>query len=217
VAVGRVAGGLGAAIGTLLKGVPVTLLPVAIVSDRRARWTALGGLAVGIALSFVLAPQAWLDYPSVLVHMAQGSTDYASNLAPAAVARNLGWPDVASDVLRLAAVVVAALSVLLGMHLARTHEGLPGAALLGVVAILLLPGSLWYHYLVVLLPFAAIAWVRASLSRRALLLGSATAITIGVTWLPLALGGAIVLASTSLGVLWPATPLRRPQPMGSPV
>ena len=161
-------------------------------------------LGIGVALSFALAPQAWLDYPRVVANMLRGSTDYASNLAPGATVRNLGWPDALADLVRLVSAGAAALgSVLLSVLLARSRSGLPAAALLGVIAMLLLPGSLWYHYLVVLLPFAAIAWVPASLPTRILLLGSAAAITIGVAWLPLALMGAIVLACTSLGVLWP--------------
>jgi hypothetical protein len=203
VALGGVAGGVGAAIGTLLKTAPVTLLPAALVADRRARWSAIATLAIGIAISAALAPQAWLDYPRVLANMLQGSADYASNLAPAAVARNLGAPDAAATIVRLAALAVAAASIVLSVILARRHSGLPAAALLGVIAMLLMPGSLWYHYLVALLPFAAVAWVRTGAGPRALLLGGAVAITVGVAWLPAALGGAVVLASTSLGTLWP--------------
>jgi hypothetical protein len=203
VALGGVAGGVGAAIGTLLKTAPATLLPAALVADRRARWSAIATLGIGIAISAALAPQAWLDYPRVLANMLQGSADYASNLAPAAVARNLGAPDAAATIVRLAALAVAAASIVLSVILARRHAALPAAALLGVIAMLLVPGSLWYHYLVALLPFAAIAWVRSGAAPRALLLGGAVSITVGVAWLPAALGGAVLLASASLGTLWP--------------
>jgi hypothetical protein len=203
VALGGVAGGMGAAIGTLLKTAPATLLPAALVADRRARWSAIATLGICIAISASLAPQAWLDYPRVLANMLQGSADYASNLAPAAVARNLGGPEAIATLLRLAALAIAAACIVLSVIVARRHSGLPAAALLGVIAMLLLPGSLWYHYLVALLPFAAAAWVRAGATPRALLLGSAVTITVGIAWLPAALGGAVVLASTSLGTLWP--------------
>jgi hypothetical protein len=62
---------------------------------------------------------------------------------------------------------------------------------------------MWYHYLVVLLPFAAIAWIAATLRLRSVLLGAAAAVTLGLAWLPGALAGAIVLATTSLAILWP--------------
>jgi hypothetical protein len=189
--------------GTLLKAVPLTLLPAAMVADRRSRWSALATLGIGVAVGFAMAPQAWLDYPTVVANMLQGSTDYASNLAPGATVLNLGWPAALADLVRLVSLAAAIGSVLVSILLARSRGGLPAAALLGAVAMLLLPGSLWYHYLVVLLPFAAIAWVPASLPLRALLLVAAAAITIGVAWLPLAVIGAIVLACTSLGVLWP--------------
>ncbi len=49
---------------------------------------------------------------------------------------------------------------------------MPAAALLGTVAMLIIPGTLWLHYLVVLLPFAAMAWPRARAGIRAVLLAS---------------------------------------------
>jgi hypothetical protein len=213
VAVGGIAGGVGAAIGTLLKSVPLTLLPAAIVADRRARWSAVVTLGVGVTVSLALAPQAWLDYPMVVANMLQGSTDYASNLSPGATVRNLGWHDDLADLVRLVSLVGAIGSVLLSIPLARSRDGLPAAALLGVIAMLLLPGSLWYHYLVVLLPFAAIAWVPSSLRVRVLLLVAAAAITIGVAWLPLALAGAIALAATALAILWPGAGGRASVPL----
>jgi hypothetical protein len=208
VALGGRAAGVGAAVGTLLKMAPVTLLPAALVADRRARGSAVLVLGLGVLVSAVLAPQPWLDYPRVLVNMLQGTADYASNLAPAAVVANLGWPDAIASLVRILALGVAGLALLFSVNLARTRTGLPAAALLGVIAMLLVPGSLWYHYLVVLLPFAAIAWVRATAPARALLLGSAAAVSLGLAWLPGALAGAVVLTGTSLAVLRP----RRPEP-----
>jgi hypothetical protein len=203
VALGGRAAGVGAAVGTLLKTAPATLVPVALVADRRARWTAVATLGLGVLVSAVLAPQPWFDYPRVLANMLRGSADYASNLAPAALVANLGSSDAIAGLVRILALAVAGLALVLSVLLARTRAGLPAAALLGVIAMLLVPGSLWYHYLVVLLPFAAIAWVRATPTARALLLGGAAAVSLGLAWLPGALAGAVVLAAASLAVLWP--------------
>jgi hypothetical protein len=159
------------------------------------------GLAAGV--SILLAPGDWLDYPVVLLNMARGSSTYATNLAPAAVLERLSGSDILGGTARLGMVLAAGVAILASVVLARRRAGLPAAALLGTVAMLLLPGSLWYHYLVVLLPFAAMAWSQAQPAARLLLLVSAALISLGLVWLPLALLGAIGLASSSLMCLWP--------------
>ena len=55
---------------------------------------------------------------------------------------------------------------------------MPAAALLGTVAMLTIPGTLWFHYLAVLLPFAAMAWPRTGSTVRGLLLASAVLVSI---------------------------------------
>jgi hypothetical protein len=218
VALGGPASGFAAAAATLLKSVPATLLPVALVSDRGSRRTALLVLALAAGLSILLAPGAWLDYPVVLLDMARGSTAYAANLAPAAVLGDLSGSGLLGGIARLGALIAAGAALLASVLLARRHAGLPAAALLATLAMLLLPGSLWYHYLVVLLPFAAMAWSPAAPAARLLLLISAALISLGLAWLPLALLGAVGLASGSLVLLWPqpshppAVALARPRP-----
>jgi hypothetical protein len=218
VALGGTAAGVAAGVATLLRAVPATLLPAVLASDARSRWSAVLVLTIAIGVGFVLAPAAWIDYPTVVANMLGGSTDYANNLAPAAVASNLDVPDLGVSLLRIATLALAAAAVAGSAWLARTREGLPAAALLGATAMLLAPGSLWYHYLVILLPFAAMAWPRAPAPMRMTLFAAAALISVSLVWLPLALLGAAVLAVASLIVIWPRSvaPASAAEPSGSP-
>jgi hypothetical protein len=71
---------------------------------------------------------------------------------------------------------------------------------------LLLPAALWYHYLVVLLPLAIVAWPHATPGARGVLLLAALGVSAGVAWLPLATIGWVAMASVIVGVL--ASPIR---------
>jgi hypothetical protein len=90
VALGGVAAGLGAAFGLLLKVSPGALVPVALLADRHSRRTLVLSL-MGVALSFLLvAPDAWLEYPTVLRNMLAGSGAVDWNLSPANQAARYG-------------------------------------------------------------------------------------------------------------------------------
>ena len=172
VAMGGVAAGVGAGVVTLLKVAPVTLLPAVIASTREARRALVGTLAVVIGSLFLLAPQAWLEYPVVLANLVGDSAPSDGNLALGYAASEGGWGPGAVSVVRLATLVTAGACILASIWLARRRGGMPAAALLGTVAMLIIPGTLWLHYLVVLLPFAAMAWPRARAGIRAVLLAS---------------------------------------------
>ncbi|MFV2062863.1 MAG: glycosyltransferase family 87 protein [Chloroflexota bacterium] len=202
VALGGTAAGFGAGFGALLKAVPGTLVPAALVMDSRSRLTVVVTLGAALGLSFLLAPAAWLDYPAVVRNMLAGSSDYATNLAPAAVVGR-SVSDVAGTAVRVGTLGLAVVSVLGSVWMARSHHGGPAAALLGVIALLLVPASLWYHYLAILLPFAAMAWPRANGLQRGLLFGAAVLVTVGLAWLPAAFAGGTVMGAVSLFVLWP--------------
>ena len=204
VALGGALAGAGAAIGALVKAVPGTLVPAALVMDRSARVVALGMLGTAFVISYGLAPSAWLDYITVIRNMLAGAADYATNLAPATVVARTGAPEVVADLVRVGAVVLAIASLVGSIWLARSRSGIPAAALLGVVTMLLLPASLWYHYLALLLPFAAIAWPRSSRPQRVALFVAALSITLGLAWLPVALLGAITMTVLTLYALWPS-------------
>lgn len=206
VALGGAWAGVGSAVGALLKVVPGTLLPAALVMDRTARRTAILVIAVVVGVSFLLAPAAWLDYPTVIGNMLSGAVHYTNNLAPATVAVRLGWPGDVSSLIRGLTIILGLAGIAGSVWMARRPAGVPTAALLGAFALLLLPGALWYHYLVVLLPFAAMAWPRAKTPQRLALFGSAFLVTVGVVWLPIAMVGGILLGSISLYLIWPRSP-----------
>lgn len=100
-------------------------------------------------------------------------------------------------------------------HLSGRHS----LRLLGVAAMLLLPAACWYHYLVALLPIAALAWPAASVRARLALLAGALLITAGVAALAVATIGAVLLAVVALAVhLGAAVPVAgigsdRPRPV----
>ncbi len=155
-------------------------------------------------VSLLLAPRAWLDYPTVLRNLLAGSGDVYYNLAPATVLARSDLPDELSQVARLAALTLGVASLFLSAWLARREGGMPAAALFGTVAMLVVPATIWYHYLVVLLPLAAMAWPKAGPIARTLLLLSCAAITFaGVRIPPLDLIGTAVLLSVAAWILWP--------------
>ena len=80
------------------------------------------------------------------------------------------------------------------------------ATLLATVTMLLIPGTLWYHYLAVLLPLAAMAWPRSpAWAKLALFLGAFITSLAGLNTIPIGLSffsGALMLAVAGW-VLWP--------------
>ena len=157
---GVIAGGV-VAVGLLVKLTPGAFAPAAFFAGRSSRLSLVGTLAVLGGLLFVLAPDAWLDYPAVLRNLVAGSGDVHWNLAPAVVAEQAGLGAGVVGIIRVGAIVVAGVALVLSVWLARMPGGMPAATVAGTVTMLLLPGTLWYHYLAVLLPLAVMAWPRA--------------------------------------------------------
>ncbi len=206
VALGGAAGGVSAAAMTWLKVSPLAYAPVAFLADRRARLALLVSLVVLFVPSFLLAPSAWLETPGMLWNLLRGSSDTYLNLAPAAMARNNGWPDAAVVVLRGLVVVGGVLAMVAAMWVARRPRGLPLATLLATITMLLIPGALWYHYLAVLLPLAAMAWpCSGTWARLALLAGAVVTSLAGLNAIPIGVAffsGALMLA-VAARTLWP--------------
>ncbi len=204
VALGGATAGIGAMGGTLLKVVPATFLPLLLVQGRRALLAA-GACAVAVVgVSFVAAPDAWWDYVRVLPNLLGGSADYATNLAPATMARLAGLPEPLPGLAR-AATLGLACAATLGAPLVAwrrrgTFAGRAAGATLAASAMLLLPAAAWYHYLAALLPIAALAWPAATPSARLALLGSAALVVAGVAVLPSATLGATLMVVVALGV-----------------
>ena len=216
VAVGGSVAGLASVAGVALKLVPLTLTPAAFLPAPRRTWVigAAAAAAIGIA-SFLASPRAWADYLIVLPNLLAGTADYATNLAPAGVAAQLGLPDALVTAVRIAALVTAAAAVVGSIALCRRPGGRGAALVLGTAAMLLLPAALWYHYLAVLLPLGALAWPQAGRRIRAALLAGGVAISAALVWLPLALAGAGVMIVAALAATWPWTAGDRPASPGS--
>ena len=208
-AAGRFPGGLSLASAVLLKVSPVALVPAVLGRGASGRRGELAGLALGTAAivlpSFLLSPGAWLDYGRVLPNLLAGNVDYLTNLAPATVlATRLPAAGTLVGPVRLLTVAAGLAAVVLAAWLARRRGGWHAAVTAGVFGMLVLPSSIWYHYLIVLLPIAALAWQRAALPGRAGLLGGAVLVYGGFArWLPLATLGAAVMVIAALAVLWP--------------
>ena len=187
-----------------LKLTPTVLAPMALLRGRRSAAALLGGAAVILLPSLLLAPGAWRDYAVVLANLLGGSADYASNLAPDALLRHafgLGAPWDA--IVRVGALGLGIALLAVGWRWARRPDGWTGAVTAGVAATLLIPASLWYHYLAVLLPVVVVAWGRASGRERAGIFAGAALVSIGVAWLPLALAGATIAVAFALAAVRP--------------
>ena len=205
VAMGGVSAGVGAGLGTLLKVAPGTLLPAVFAADRESRTTLLVTLAVVGGCLFLLAPQAWLEYPLVLRGVLTDPSDSRLNLAFSSTASLWGAGPEAVRLVRFAMLSAGGMFILASIWLSRRRSGMPAAALLGTVAMLIIPGTLWFHYLAVLLPFAAMAWPRASMAHRGILLASAASVALApyIEERMLSTLGSTLLFISAGWVLWP--------------
>lgn len=202
---GLAAFGAGAAAGlaALIKVVPFVLVPAVLVKRGTLALGAVSALIVGAAASFFAAPGAWSDYARVVPNLLAGAVEYANNLAPAAIAQGIGAPPAVVGWVRAAAIVVAVLLVVASIVLARREAAWPAALSCAATASLLLPAALWYHYLTVLIPLMAFAWVRAGRRGRLALIGSVVAVQAGLALLPLAALGTAALAATTVRLAMP--------------
>jgi hypothetical protein len=205
VAGGGAVGGMALATAVMLKVTPLALVPAAIGASSRVRLGLLVGGGLPLVVSVLAAPEAWLAYAQVLPNMLAGDAEFATNLAPASIAASAGLQPPAVDLIRLASLVIGGIAIAAAALLVRRPEGWPAAVTLGIAGILLIPAALWYHYLVVLLVPAAIAWPRATLTVRLTLAAAAGLISLSLLALPLALVGAALMLATSLWMLWPRT------------
>lgn len=204
VAAGGARAGAVAALLALVKVVPVVWIPGVLAGGRRAV-AALALTGGGVLLvSVLLAPAPWREVITVLANLAGGDASHASNVAPWAVVARLGVPDPLPALVRAVSIAAAVLCALGAPLLVRRLPGPRGrhaSALAGTVALLLLPAACWLHYLVVLLPLAALAWTAAGTRARIVLVAGGVAVGVGVAWLPLVTAGAVLLvAGTAAGI-----------------
>jgi len=204
---GEAAGGVAVGLGTLLKLMPGVALPALAVRGPRGAISFLVACAVPTAVSIALAPAAWRDMVVAIPNMYAGSAAYANNLAPAGALA--AQPDLAflawlEGPLRLLFLGAAAALGLASIWLARRPGGWPAALLGATLAGILAPAAIWYHYSVVLLPFAFFAWPAASERQRWGLLAGLGGFALAVGWPLIFTVPAFALFTVSgLAALWP--------------
>ena len=179
---GAVAAGL-----TLLKAVPFPFLLIAIV-NRPSRLPALLTLGVGVAVSFVVAPEAWLDWMQAWPHIAAMTPGPApSNLSPAVVAVQLGLEGLGRAIGMILAVCFGAAAVVLSLR-----GRWPAAVAAATISSLLVSPTLWDHYIAAVVPIVIAAWWIATPSERLVIAAS------WVAMLPMWLG----LGNAGASLLW---------------
>jgi hypothetical protein len=155
-------GGVVAAVATAIKLLPVPLF-LAALTDRRSRLTAVVPLAVIVAVSVVLAPQAWLDFAKVLPNTLQiGMATSRTNLSPAHAFFDFG-------LVGLGTVIGWALTIGFGVAAVATglREGYSNRVLaMAVFAMIFASSTLWDHYLAVMVPLILWAWPAVGSRRR---------------------------------------------------
>lgn len=174
----------GAAVGALgvLKVYPVIAWPAAVIRDPRGAARGFALVAVVLLVTAPLLTAAWGAYPAVLANQWLGAaaTDPGNLALPAIVARIAPDAPVLSSVARAATVVVAAALFIVSILWARRPDGWAGALLAALMAGLLIPGTVWLHYLALVLPFVVYAWSRLAVVWRVAFI---------VVFLALGLGG----------------------------
>ncbi len=198
---GGATSGVAIVLATLLKVVPVVLAPAwFVVGGPSRRAMVVTALAV-VSVSVLASPGAWLEYLVVLPNMLAGTAHEATNVAPWSMVATSGAPEWLGQMVRIGSVGISVLAVGGSIVVVRRPGGLALAGVLCSIAMLLLPAALWYHYLVVLLPLAIVAWPRASGAARAMLVLAGAGVSAGVAWLPLATFGWVAMAAILAWVL----------------
>jgi hypothetical protein len=197
--------GAASAIGPWLKVAPVLALPALFV--RHGRRGLVGLIAASVVLvlpSLWLAPRAWADLLPVLSATAGGGLDIGWNLSPVAMAHAAGLSALEFP-LRLALWSGAGALVAASVVVARKPAGWPAALACATTASLLLPTILWEHYLIVLLPFAAVAFPRASSGVRTALAYAVLLLAVAdfIEGRELVFAAAALCAALVIRELWP--------------
>lgn len=159
---GVVAAGL-----TLLKAVPFPFLLIALAA-RTSRLPAVLAMGVGVAISFVFAPDAWLDWLRAWPHIAAMTPGAAPwNLSPAAGAAQFGLEDLGRATGAVLALVFGASGVFLA-----ARDRWPAAVAAATTSTLLISPTLWDHYLAATVALVVAAWWVARPIERAVFVAS---------------------------------------------
>lgn len=210
---GEGAAGAALAGGALIKIVPGLALPALAARGRRGVAAFLGAAVVLVVPSMLLSPGAWRDFAVVLPNMLEGSAAYRNNLAVAGALgadpslAQLELPAALSRVLFIGAAVCLGV---LSIWLARRRGGWPAALFAATMAATLAPAAIWYHYTVVLLPFAFYAWPHASERMRVGMLVGLAGFILAVGWpILITIPAFAIFTWSCLRALWPPSVAER--------
>jgi hypothetical protein len=146
-------------LAAMTKGVHAALLPLTFWRDGwRHSGRAFLALALLGALSLLLGPGSWLEYPKVLLNLAGGDANQPYNLSPTIILINC--LPAAAPFWHLAAWTGALALVLASLYLGRLLGGWPLAVLCGLCGGLLIPSTLYYPWLLIFWPFVVLVLVQ---------------------------------------------------------
>jgi hypothetical protein len=151
-----------AAVAAVLKLLPLPMFVVAVM-DRRSRLAAVTTAVSIIAVSLLLAPQAWSDFVTVLPNILRiGTAAGYTNLSPAHALEPFGLLGFGLLVGWIIALGFGIAAVLAGAREGYSHRVLAMA----VVSLTFASSTLWDHYLGVFVPLILWAWPGADTNRR---------------------------------------------------
>jgi hypothetical protein len=166
-------GGVGTALATLVKLTPGAVAPGVLARRGRGAVALLATLAMGVLVSYAVAPGDTLATPRVLANLSAGGTGGLYDYGPAATLA-VFFGSSGAVVGRIAGLL--AMAALIGWSIVAARDGRRRTAVVaGTWATLLVSGTLWEHYLVVVALPVGLAWPGASRSERLLIVASLAA------------------------------------------
>ena len=147
-------GGAVASVATAVKLLPLPMFAAAF-TDRRARLMAALPLALIVAVSVLVAPQAWVDFVTILPNILRiGTASGFSNVSPAHTLDEFGLAGLGLLIGWVLALCFGIAAVITGMH-----EGYSNRVMaMAVFSVTFASSTLWDHYLAVLAPLILWAW-----------------------------------------------------------
>ena len=197
------------AIGALTKLQPALLLVWALLTGRwRAGLLAIAIGAAVVGLGLVLNPGLWADSVTVIRTLSGSAADVGANVAPAAIARQLGVSESVASAFGVIHAVVVLAAVLVAARWATSDA----SYLTAVLASQLISPIQWTHYAVML--FLVVAWLMDNRQTWAIVAGLLLNMML-VAWTPqllyLLLPDVLLVSTVWLGVV-----RNRPAPTGQP-
>jgi len=188
-----------------LKISPALLVPALLIREgRRGLLWLMIGSAILVIPAFIWSPEGFWQFPRILINISGAATAVPANLAPSSWLELVTGSGALGAGVRAMMIISAIGLVALSVWLARQPEGWAAALLVGLSASLIMPGTIWEHYLLILLPFGVYAWAHLSFRAKTLLALAGAAISVGGLFnSPLAFLGASTFVLVILNSLWP--------------